>query len=87
MTAVHFVHNFREALFAYIGSVLLWFLVFVAFCYAGDLFHRFIQFANVKLGVFGLYLTLGLIAAFMALLDGGRLLHAVVSIFVPAGAR
>ncbi len=87
MTAVHFVHNFREALFAYIGSVLLWFLVLVAFCHAGDLFHRFIQFANVKLGVFGLYLALALIAAFVALIDGGRLLHAVISTFLPGGAK
>lgn len=81
MSAVHFVHNFREALFAYIGSMILWFLVGLAFCYLSDLCHRFVQFANVKLGTLGLYITLGLIAAFIALLDDNKLLHFVISLF------
>jgi hypothetical protein len=79
MSAVHFIHNFTQALFAYAGSMLLWFCVLWAFCYTGELFHRFIQFANVKLGTLGLYLTLGLLAAFIALMDDNKLLHYVIS--------
>ena len=85
MSAVHFINHFCSAVFSYFGSIALWFLLFVVLCYTGELFHRFVQMATVKLGTLGMYLLLLFMAAFMASIDNYRLLHIFFSLFTAQG--
>lgn len=76
---MHFVHHFRDALLSYIASAIVWFILLWSICFSCELLHRVIQFANIRLGTLGMYLSLALLATLVALCDENRLLSWLAS--------
>jgi hypothetical protein len=72
LNAVSFVNDFRAGLIYYLISVVIWFVIGVAVCFAGMGIHRVTQLAEARFGTVGMYVAIFLIAMLLSVIVPGQ---------------
>jgi hypothetical protein len=87
MNAVHFVSNFRGLMIDTIISVVLWFLIIVAFCWVVSLLYKFVQWMGGRWGTIGVYTAAFLLSFVLAFMLPAQHIPKVLKAAVIGAAR